>query len=684
MRFDDIGLFWNDSKPIKIKKEKTVRTPPDPVWLSPDYLPFYEEAKDWEPDCMSLDELLEAKASGDRLVWDTESYPNYWSAGFTNVRTGKSLIFEDAPEFGITFDKAALDWVLRNFTLVDFNGESYDRHTAAIAVKPATDCSHMYAATQRIIEYGEPGWMVVKSMGARKVKMDHIDLIQLTPLAPSLKIMAGRLGSALMLDLPFKPGTWLSYPQIRIIRWYMFNDNRNTQLVYEAHADNIKLREEFGPKYGIDLRSDSDAQIAESIFKAETRKRTGRDPGESVKERHKRSLEMSFKFQMPDWVQFKTPELQWLRQQLIDADFVVGANGYVQEPAFCKDLQVPIGSMKYTFGIGGLHSTEKSIAHCIFVGGKQKYILRDHDVASYYPKLIINSGYYPPAIGPIFIPIFTEIYERRLKEKKLDKKGVWALGLKIVLNGTFGKTSDPFSVLYYPPLMVQTTISGQLALFMMIERAHLAGMEVISANTDGVIIKCKVEQEAELEAIVKDWEQATGLEMEGTDYVATFSRDVNSYIAVDTKYKAKRKGWYKENGCTGRPDNEQIKKNPTVEIVSDAIEALLTRGVPIHQTIRECRDINKFVTVKQAQGGGAYVEDGQPPHYLGKAVRFYASAGCSGEIITVKKGHLVGGSQGCRPIMRYDGSFPPDLDFERYGAIAEACLEELGFNHLVS
>lgn len=678
MRFDESGLFWNDAKPIKVKKEKIRRNPPDPVWNSPDYLPYYDEAKDWEPEQMTDGELIEAAQRGDRLVWDTESYPNYWSAGFTNIVSGKHLLFENSPCFGLDFDKRKLDWVLRNFTVVDFNGEDYDRHTAAIAIKPGTDASHMWAATQRIIAYREPGWMVVRSFGARKIQMDHIDLIQLTPLAPSLKIMAGRLGSALMMDLPFKPGIELNWPQTRVLRWYMFNDNRNTQLVYEAHLDNIKLREEFGPKYNVDLRSRSDAQIAESIFRAEVFRRTGHRP-EPI------PFEGKFRFNMPDWVQFQTPELQWLRQAIIDSEFVVGANGYVQEPEVFKDLQIPLGASKYTFGIGGLHSNEKSVAHCIFDrAGVQRFILRDHDVASYYPKLILDSGYYPPAIGPIFRDIFEDIYLRRLKEKKIDKKGVWALGLKIVLNGTFGKTSDPFSVMYYPPLMVQTTISGQLALLMMIERAYLAGFEVTSANTDGVIIKCRVEDDEKLKEIVKDWEKATGLEMEPNDYVLTASRDVNSYIAVDTKYKAKRKGWYKENGCDGRPDNEQIKKNPTVEIVADALEILFTRGIPIKQTIMGCTDVNKFITVKRAQGGGAYVEKGQPPYYLGKAVRFYKSAGCEGEIITVDKGHLVGGSEGCRPIMRYDGQFPSDIDYEFYINMANEHLALLGFDALIN
>lgn len=678
MRFDEVGLFWSDAKPIKTRKEKIVREPPDPIWKSPDYLPYFDQAEHWQPECMSDDELLEAKAKGDRFVWDTESYPNYWSAGFTNLRTGRHLLFEDFPEFGIGFDKSKLDWVLRNFVLIDFNGENYDRHTAAIAVKPGTNASHMWVATERIITYGERGWQVVRSMGARKVQMNHIDLFELTPLSPSLKIMAGRLGSPLMMDLPFEPGIHLSWNQSRVLRWYMFNDNRNTELVYKAHEDNIKLREEFGPKYRVDLRSKSDAQIAESIFRSEFRQRMGHDA-------ETRPFVGSFKFNMPDWVQFKTPELQRLKQAIIDSDFTVGETGYVIEPAVFKDLKVPIGSGLYTFGIGGLHSNEKSSAHCIFDrSGNKRYILRDFDVASYYPKLILNSGYYPPAIGPIFIPIFQEIYERRLKEKEIDKKGVWALGLKIVLNGTFGKTSDPYSVLYYPPLMVQTTISGQLALFMMIERAFLAGFEVTNANTDGVVIKAPVDREDELSAIVKDWEQCTGLVMEATDYVATFSRDVNSYIAVDTKYKAKRKGWYGKGGTHGRPDNEQIKKNPASEVVADALEAFLTSGKPVVESIRECRDINKFVTVKQAQGGGAFVEPGSPPVYLGKAVRFYKACESKGEIITVKKGHLVGGSEGCRPIMNYDGQFPTDMDFEFYVNMANEHLELLGFNALIN
>ncbi|KKS65278.1 MAG: hypothetical protein UV34_C0020G0001, partial [Parcubacteria group bacterium GW2011_GWB1_42_6] len=38
--------------------------------------------------------------------------------------------------------------------------------------------------------------------------------------------------------------------------------------------------------------------------------------------------------------------------------------------------------------------------------------------------------------------------------------------------------------------MIQVTITGQLALLMLIERLELCGVPVISANTDGLVVEC--------------------------------------------------------------------------------------------------------------------------------------------------------------------------------------------------
>jgi DNA polymerase elongation subunit (family B) len=58
--------------------------------------------------------------------------------------------------------------------------------------------------------------------------------------------------------------------------------------------------------------------------------------------------------------------------------------------------------------------------------------------------------------------------------------------MKIAANGVFGKLGSPWSILYAPHLMVAVTLTGQLALLMLIERAERMGISVVSANTDGV------------------------------------------------------------------------------------------------------------------------------------------------------------------------------------------------------
>src|SRR5205814_10349873 len=76
-----------------------------------------------------------------------------------------------------------------------------------------------------------------------------------------------------------------------------------------------------------------------------------------------------------------------------------------------------------------------------------------------------------------------------LKAEQARMKATEA-GLKIALNAAlFGKTGSPWSVLYAPHLMITTTLTGQFALLMLIQRAEAMGICVVSANTDGVVMR---------------------------------------------------------------------------------------------------------------------------------------------------------------------------------------------------
>jgi len=253
-----------------------------------------------------------------------------------------------------------------------------------------------------------------------------------------------------------------------------------------------------------------------------------------------------------------------------------------------------------------------------------------------------------------------------LKKEYISQKTVTDT-LKICVNGTFGKLGSKYSFLYSPQLMIQTTLSGQLALLMLIERMNDAGIKVVSANTDGIVLYGNKDLERPMNEIAWEWMLSTGYELERTDYRALASRDVNNYLAVKPDGKTKGKGIFASSG---------LAKNPDCQIVYDAVADRISTGKPIEKTIRECKDISRFVTVRNVTGGAVW--SGQ---YLGKAVRYYyADIFPYDECIHYKKnGNKVPKSEGSRPLMELPDCFPDDVNYAVYEGAARKLLSEVGY-----
>jgi hypothetical protein len=242
---------------------------------------------------------------------------------------------------------------------------------------------------------------------------------------------------------------------------------------------------------------------------------------------------------------------------------------------------------------------------------------------------------------------------------------------------------SPYSILYSPNLLIQVTITGQLALLMLIEAIEGAGIPVVSANTDGIIIKCPRAQQTALQAIIDAWERTTAFTTEETRYRAVFSRDVNNYIAMketpgkasaaylDERLGCKTKGAYCERGSAG---NSRLSKNPASLVCMDAVLNFLTIGVPIIQTIRGCRDVARFVTVRTVKGGA--VKDGV---YLGKSIRWYYATGEHGEIVYALNGNKVPRTDNAKPLMDLPENFPEDVNFEWYEQESYKILAEIAY-----
>lgn len=652
-RIDAIGFFWEDLPVVKksLANPKVKRMAPERTWEADDYLPGLDEALQAKYELIPDSELA-SLVGKDSFVFDIECYPNYFLIAFKSLSSGRFLIFEMNEEESLDLNK--LSWVMQNFCSVGFNSINYDCPMVAVALTGVNTFS-LQEATNAIIVQNQRPQDILRSYGAKKLQIDHIDLIEVAPLKASLKIYGGRLHCQKMQDLPFKPGSLLTPEKQAIVKWYCINDLDNTESLYKELYQDILLRVRLSEDYHVDLRSKSDAQIAEAIISEEMQRINGyRAPRATI------PIGSVYKYQVPYFIKYKTPLLNWVLDVIRNENFIVGESGSIGLPKDIEELNITIGNGVYRMGIGGLHSSEKSICHF----ASEDILLIDRDVASYYPRIILNQKLYPKHLGTNFLKVYNTLVERRLAAKKAKQK-VDADALKIVVNGTFGKTGNKYSIIYSPDLTMQTTITGQLALLMLIESLEMTGIHVLSANTDGVVIQCPKSRYDELNDIIKDWEFRTNFETEETQYKAVYSRDINNYIAIKLDNSVKAKGAYGE---------EDLRKNPTNRICCEAVEQFLINGTPLDVTIQNSADITKFISVRTVKGGA--VKDGE---YLGKAIRWYYAENESSEIVYALNGNKVPRTEGAKPLMQLPNEFPTDVNHAWYIAEAESILVDIGY-----
>ena len=118
--------------------------------------------------------------------------------------------------------------------------------------------------------------------------------------------------------------------------------------------------------------------------------------------------------------------------------------------------------------------------------------------------------------------------------------------LKIVINSAYGKLRSKYSVHYDPALSLAVTINGQLSLLMLLEQLDLAGHQILSANTDGILIKTSDAGEEDVKQIIDSWTKKVNLSMDVQHYDKFVSQNVNSYALIKDNKIVERKGVFKE------------------------------------------------------------------------------------------------------------------------------------------
>jgi hypothetical protein len=142
-----------------------------------------------------------------------------------------------------------------------------------------------------------------------------------------------------------------------------------------------------------------------------------------------------------------------------------------------------------------------------------------------------------------------------------------------------------------------TTINGQLLICMLAEwLLTVDGLQIISANTDGITYRVHRSRMRHAEIIRSIWERRTRLVLEEVQYARMWVKNVNNYLAESVDGKVKQKGllWYPKSPEDITNENAWHKDYSNQVSIRAAV-AHMTTGVDIERFIYAHRDPFDFM-----------------------------------------------------------------------------------------
>jgi hypothetical protein len=362
------------------------------------------------------------------------------------------------------------------------------------------------------------------------------------------------------------------------------------RLLYEALKDQVELRFSVEEQYKIKCISDDAPKIALKLI--------GKDIEQYI----------------PDYKDLRTyrPEIK-LADILLNYDFtesqmlykidkkvVVCSNYYTlynllkqqtikstSELSYAVILANPNGLyLRNDHGTGGIHGiTSQKVWK-----ETDTHIIKDWDVASLYPKTIVNNDFTPQHLRPYFKDLFNSLIERRLKAKK-EKDKLTDSVLKLCINSSYGVMGSEYTFLYDLQQVVATTLAGQLLMGYVCEKLIENNFTVIATNTDSVTIHCEKNRTEECANIINTIGTQFGYEFEEETFTELYFQHINSYIAKTTEGKIKQKGVFVYKKPLGDSVDELI--------IPKALEAYFINKVRPEEFIKAHTDIKDFCLSKK-------------------------------------------------------------------------------------
>jgi len=545
------------------------------------------------------------------VVYDVENFPNFICYYDVNIDTGEEH------EFVIHESRNDYDELYKYLSTpryyVGYNNAFYDREVKERLVDNYHTnkkmpikmfLNHFHRGMQEYIANDER----VFYNGEEEIDLYLINHFNNKARSTSLKALQVSIFWPNVQDMPIGHNSIITEDMIPMILEYNRNDVLSTKSFYELCLKQIEFRVQQGKAYKKNLINKPDTAIGEEIFMHYLYEKSGltkKKLKEMVKEDH--NIELS-KCILP-YVKFKSHEFNRLLDQVRWT--VVNQN---QKLIYSVNYK----GFKYDYGVGGIHGC---VSPGIYDSTIDKVII-DFDVKSYYPNLAIENGLHPKHIPKdVFIDTYKKIFLERVESQKKKDKTKDA-GLKLALNGIFGKTGEQTSAFYDRYYFYSITLNGQLLLSMLAERYsdEVDGLQILQINTDGITIRVPRRNLKQVMDINDRWMKVTNLILEHKEYKKMVIRDVNNYLAVDIDGDVKKKGIFETV--------KQYHKDNSFLVVPMALEKFYLDGTPVEETIRSNKNIYDFCGRYKAYKGWHaqynYSKDGEViTENHGRILRFF-------------------------------------------------------------
>ena len=524
-------------------------------------------------------------------VYDIEIFPNCFSLVIKNTETKEFQFFELSNRKNNLVDLVPL-FLDKRYIFCGYNNIHYDNPIVNFIIeyketlKKSTRLDieyNLFQLSQTIIKGDLEKWKKWKYANNFET-LDLLTMLFSQKLRVGLKEMQVTMKYSNVQEYDGNFEAPIPEEDIPKMIQYNINDvNSTEELLYRCEND-IKLRLNIEEEYGIKALNKDGVNLGMEILKTKYLEKTHKTWND-IKDLRSPCNKIALNEIILPFIKFDNPILKDLlnemKQQVVSPD----RKGYNKH--FLMD------NLEYSVGVGGIHSVNKP---SIFIA-KEDEVISDVDVASLYPSLIIEYGFYPPHLGKEFLEVYKGIKDERIEAKHNGNK-LKNLTLKLSINGLSGNLQSEFSWCYSPKTVMKIRINGQLLLLMLAEKLISIGCQIIQANTDGLFVLRKKKDEQKFKDACKWWENLTKLELEEDRFERFYQFAINDYLGVIEGYKdSKNPKLLKKKGLF--IDSVTLGKGMQPMIIPKAINANLADNIPVEETIRNCKDINEFITYQK-------------------------------------------------------------------------------------